>query len=114
VVVRINACGICATDYKAIRLMESGLIDTETIISHRFPLFRIQEAIDVMGTDEHNKVVINQSMKAIVNTGPHGLEMLEHLTPEVGLNRAEIPRKWNGGDVYGLRSENRSVRGVSE
>ncbi len=44
---------------KAIRLMETGLIDTEKIISHRFPLSRIHEAIEVMSTPERNKVIIN-------------------------------------------------------
>jgi L-iditol 2-dehydrogenase len=44
---------------KAIRLMETGLIDTERIISHRFPLSRIHEAIEVMSTPERNKVIIN-------------------------------------------------------
>jgi len=43
----------------AIRLMERGLIDTEKIISHRFPLSRIHEAIEVMGSPERNKVIIN-------------------------------------------------------
>jgi L-iditol 2-dehydrogenase len=44
---------------KAIRLMETGLVDIERIISHRFPLSKIQEAMDVMGRPERNKVVIN-------------------------------------------------------
>jgi len=44
---------------KAIRLMETGLIDTERIISHRFPLSRIHEAVEVMGSPEHNKIMIN-------------------------------------------------------
>ena len=44
---------------RAIRLMETGLINTEKIISHRFPLSRIHEAIEVMGTPERNKVIIN-------------------------------------------------------
>jgi L-iditol 2-dehydrogenase len=44
---------------KAIRLMETGLIDIEKIISHRFPLSKIQEAMDVMSKPERNKVVIN-------------------------------------------------------
>jgi predicted aldo/keto reductase-like oxidoreductase len=33
---------------KAIRLMETGLVDTERIITHRFPLSRIHEALEVM------------------------------------------------------------------
>lgn len=44
---------------KAIRLMETGLVDTEKIISHRFPLSRIHEALDVMGSAERNKVIVN-------------------------------------------------------
>ncbi len=46
---------------KAIRLMESGLVDTGKIISHRFPLEKIHEAMAVMGSPERNKVVINPS-----------------------------------------------------
>jgi L-iditol 2-dehydrogenase len=44
---------------KAIRLMEKGLIDVERIISHRFPLSRIQEALDVMAGQERTKVIVN-------------------------------------------------------
>lgn len=44
---------------RAIRLMETGLIDLDKIISHRFPLAKIQEAMDVMGGPERNKVIIN-------------------------------------------------------
>jgi L-iditol 2-dehydrogenase len=44
---------------RAIRLMETGLIEIERIISHRFPLSRIQEAVEVMGSLDHNKVMIN-------------------------------------------------------
>ncbi len=44
---------------KAIDLMEAGLIDTGKIISHRFALSQIHEAINVMETTEHNKVIIN-------------------------------------------------------
>lgn len=44
---------------KAIRLMETGLIDTEKIISHRFPLARISEALEVMGSAARNKIIIN-------------------------------------------------------
>lgn len=43
----------------AIRLMERGLVDTEAIISHRFPLDKIHEAVDVMAGPNRNKVVIN-------------------------------------------------------
>lgn len=43
----------------AIRLMERGAIDPEKIISHRFPLKAIAKAVEVMGSPERNKVVIN-------------------------------------------------------
>ncbi len=43
---------------RAIRLMQRGLVDTEKIISHRFPLSRIEEAVEVMGGKERNKVVV--------------------------------------------------------
>ncbi|UCF17386.1 MAG: alcohol dehydrogenase catalytic domain-containing protein [Phycisphaerales bacterium] len=44
---------------KAIRLMERRLVNPETIITHRFALADIHEAIDVMGQEERNKVIIN-------------------------------------------------------
>ncbi len=44
---------------KAIRLMETGLVDTEQIISHRFPLKDIHKAVELMGTPDRNKVIIN-------------------------------------------------------
>lgn len=44
---------------KAIRLMETGLVDPQRIISHRFPLSRIHEALEVMAKPERNKVMIN-------------------------------------------------------
>lgn len=44
---------------KAIRLMETGLVDTEKIISHRFPLENIHEAMKVMESPGRNKVIIN-------------------------------------------------------
>jgi L-iditol 2-dehydrogenase len=44
---------------KAIRLMETGLIDPERIISHRFPLSAIHQAVEVMGSSERNKVIVN-------------------------------------------------------
>lgn len=43
----------------SIKLMETGLVDTEKIISHRLPLARIHEALEIMGTPEHNKIIIN-------------------------------------------------------
>jgi threonine dehydrogenase-like Zn-dependent dehydrogenase len=45
---------------KAIRLMERGLVNPETIITHRFALAKINEAIQVMGQKDRNKVMINQ------------------------------------------------------
>ncbi len=44
---------------KAIRLMNAGLVDTEKIISHRIPLGKIHEAVEIMGSKERNKVVID-------------------------------------------------------
>ncbi len=43
---------------RAIRLMERGLVDPEQIISHRFPLSRIHDALEVMGSPDHNKIII--------------------------------------------------------
>ncbi len=44
---------------KAIRLIERGLVDPEKVISHRFPLEQIHQAVDVMGSTERNKVIIH-------------------------------------------------------
>ncbi len=44
---------------KAVRLMAAGLVDTEQIITHRFGLSQIHEALDVMASPERNKVIIN-------------------------------------------------------
>jgi L-iditol 2-dehydrogenase len=44
---------------KAIRLIESGLVDPEKIVSHRFPLGEIHKAIEVMGQPDRNKVIIH-------------------------------------------------------
>jgi L-iditol 2-dehydrogenase len=43
----------------AIRLMERGLVDTGKIISHRFPLERINDALAVMDGASRNKVIVN-------------------------------------------------------
>lgn len=43
----------------AIRLMERGLVNPEQIISHRFTLDRIHEALDVMEKPDRNKVIIH-------------------------------------------------------
>lgn len=42
----------------AIRLMERGLVNPEKIISHRFPLQKIHDAVAAMGERERNKVMI--------------------------------------------------------
>jgi len=44
---------------RAIRLIARGLVDPEKIISHRLPLRDIHKAVEVMGEDKRNKVVIN-------------------------------------------------------
>jgi L-iditol 2-dehydrogenase len=44
---------------KAIQLMERGLIDTERVISHRFPLTEIHQALEVMERPDRNKVIVN-------------------------------------------------------
>ena len=43
---------------KALRLMETGLVNPEKIISHRFPLGDIHKAVEIMGTQERNKIII--------------------------------------------------------
>ena len=42
----------------AIRLMERGLVDPAEVISHRFALSEIHQAMDLMGQPDRNKVVI--------------------------------------------------------
>jgi threonine dehydrogenase-like Zn-dependent dehydrogenase len=44
---------------KAVRLMESGLVDPEKIISHRFSLEELPKAVEVMGQADRNKVMIH-------------------------------------------------------
>jgi threonine dehydrogenase-like Zn-dependent dehydrogenase len=44
---------------KSIRLMERGLVNPELVITHRFPLTRIEDAIAAMGSGEKNKVIVN-------------------------------------------------------
>ena len=39
--------------------MERGLVDVSQVISHRFPLSQIHQAVEVMGSAERNKVIIN-------------------------------------------------------
>ncbi|MDD5482035.1 MAG: alcohol dehydrogenase catalytic domain-containing protein [Kiritimatiellae bacterium] len=43
---------------KALRLMETGLVDPEKIISHRIALRDIHKAVEIMGTPERNKIII--------------------------------------------------------
>ena len=43
----------------AIRLMERGLVNPERVISHRFPLCRIDAAMETMGQAGRNKVIVN-------------------------------------------------------
>ncbi len=43
----------------SIRLMERGLIDPGRVVSHRFPLSRIGDAVATMGSGERNKIIIN-------------------------------------------------------
>ncbi len=43
----------------AIRLMERGLVDPKEIISHRFDLEKIHDAIEVMSTPDRNKIIIH-------------------------------------------------------
>ena len=43
---------------RAVRLVESGLVSTEDVISHRFKLSEIHRAIEVMGQLERNEVMI--------------------------------------------------------
>ena len=42
----------------AIRIVERGLIDPARIITHRFPLSEIAEAMEAMGHKERNKVMV--------------------------------------------------------
>jgi L-iditol 2-dehydrogenase len=43
----------------AIRLMETGLVDTERIITHRFPLAEIHQALATMEQPNRAKIVMN-------------------------------------------------------
>ena len=44
---------------QSIRLMERNVVNPEAIISHRFPLSQIHEAIAAMGQPLRNKIIIN-------------------------------------------------------
>jgi len=43
----------------SIRLMERGVVNPAEIISHRFPLTEMREAVETMGSPQRNKVIIN-------------------------------------------------------
>lgn len=43
---------------KAIMLIERGLVNPERVISHRFPLKEIHQAVETMGGRQRNKVII--------------------------------------------------------
>lgn len=43
----------------AIRLMDRGVLDPGQIISHRFPLAKIHEAMETMARPDRNKIMIN-------------------------------------------------------
>jgi threonine dehydrogenase-like Zn-dependent dehydrogenase len=42
----------------AIRLMERGLVNPEAVITHRFPLAAIHQAVETMNSGERNKVIV--------------------------------------------------------
>jgi L-iditol 2-dehydrogenase len=44
---------------RAIRLMETGLVDPGRIVSHHFPLEKINDAMQVMSGRARNKIIIN-------------------------------------------------------
>jgi L-iditol 2-dehydrogenase len=43
---------------KSIRLMERGLMNPEQVITHRFPLTAIHDAVEAMGSGQKNKVIV--------------------------------------------------------
>ena len=44
---------------EAILLMERGLVNPELVISHRFPLTEIHQAVEAMARPKQNKLLIN-------------------------------------------------------
>ena len=67
--------------YRAIRLLETGLIDIEGVISHRFPLRQIHQAVGSDGQPKSQQSN-HQSMKAIVNTALNQLEWQDISLPQ--------------------------------
>ncbi len=45
--------------HRSLKLMECGLVDPEKIITHRFSLSQIHDAVECMASGERNKVMIN-------------------------------------------------------
>jgi threonine dehydrogenase-like Zn-dependent dehydrogenase len=44
---------------RAIRLLESGLVNLEPVISHCFPLTQIHKAMEMMSSPDRNKIIIH-------------------------------------------------------
>lgn len=44
---------------KDLMLIKRGLVNPELVISHRFPLARIEQAVETMAGAQRNKVIIN-------------------------------------------------------
>lgn len=43
---------------KSLNLMENGLVDTESLITHRFSLEEVQEALDLMESEDRLKIMV--------------------------------------------------------
>ncbi|GAH77240.1 unnamed protein product, partial [marine sediment metagenome] len=48
-----------ATFPKAVKIIESGILDLEKLITHRLPLEKIKEGIDLLNKREALKVMVN-------------------------------------------------------
>jgi L-iditol 2-dehydrogenase len=46
---------------RAIRLVEAGAVDLQSLVTHRFPLERVGEAFDVAAARQGLKVVVEPS-----------------------------------------------------
>jgi len=44
---------------KAVHLMETGLVDPEKTVSHRFPLTQIHQAVETMAATDRGKVIVH-------------------------------------------------------